>query len=110
MEYVGPAGPVWLASAPLSATAEAPVLRHVGATTTVALGWYTPLPAASTASACGATEIAVTVRLIGKLRVKAPETPCAWKLYVPAVTPAPTLTVSALAAAPLGAGVTVGGT
>jgi len=33
-----------------------PVLRHVGATTTVSFGWYTPLPAVSTERAVGATD------------------------------------------------------
>ena len=36
----------------------------------------------------------------------APEVPVAWKLYVPAGTPAPTDTVRALVMAPLGAGMT----
>ena len=61
MVYVGPAGPVWLVSAPVSVIAAAPVLRHVGATTTVSLGWYTPLPAESTTRACGATDWVGTV-------------------------------------------------
>src|SRR4051812_7238984 len=55
MVYVAPAGPVWLARAPVRATAVAPVLRQVGALTTVSLGSNPPLPPASTVSASAAT-------------------------------------------------------
>src|SRR5687767_14861654 len=58
MVYVGPAGPVWLVSAPVSVMAAEPVLRHVGATTTVSLGWYTRLPDVSTSRASGAAACA----------------------------------------------------
>src|SRR5688500_13072893 len=54
MVYVGPVGPVWLVRAPVAVSAPVPVLRHVGVTTAVSLGWYTPLPAVSTASASAA--------------------------------------------------------
>ncbi len=100
---------MWPVVAPVSAIAPAPVFLHVGAMITVSPGWNTPLPAGSNASACGATETALTVRVIAKLWVSGPLTPWAWKLYVPAGRAAPTVTVSVLVALPLAGGVDDGG-
>src|SRR5438045_204013 len=61
MVYVAPAGPVWLARAPVSAIAVAPVLRQVGAMITVSFGSKTPLPPASTVSASAAAACCGTV-------------------------------------------------
>src|SRR5690348_987647 len=63
--YVAPAGPVKLAAAPLSTIALVPTFRQLGSTATgPSLGWNTPLPVGSTASADGSAACALWVTVV----------------------------------------------